>query len=321
MDIKIGCDVGNYDTKTQSTVTSSSYLMTETEPLITDELLYFEDRYYTPTLERNHQETDKTANDYAIIMTLFGIAKEILAQVTNNGMTAEMIQKEVSSVSNVRLGVGLPAGYFSKLAKSTLAYYHKRFENGASFAYKGQETRKAKIYFNIKFDNIGIYPQDVLAAMKSPDLSIPQIYKDYNIIGFGGGTIDVCPVRHGQPQVKDVVTFEMGTTYLYAEIAKALQQNGMQARDYIVIENALTGKPTVLKPEEEKFIKDYAKQYAEAVVKRLIKEKVDLSGYPSVFIGGGGLLLKTHFLNSSEFAKVEFLPSVNANAVYYAKAV
>ena len=321
MEIKIGCDVGNYDTKTQLTNTSSSYLMTETEPLITDELLYFEDRFYAPTLDRNHQEKDKTANDYCIIMTLFGIAKEILAQCTSTAMTAEAIQKQVSEVSNIRLGVGLPAGYFSSLAKPTLEYYKNRFKNGVSFAYKGPKTKKTKIYFNIKFSNIGIYPQDVLAALKNPNLSIPKVHEDFNIIGFGGGTIDVCPVRNGQPQVQDVVTIEMGTTYLYAEIAKGLQLNGFQARDYIVIEKVLTGKPTVLKPEEEDFIRNYVKKYGDKVIKMLLHEKVDLSGYASIFVGGGGLLFKDFFESSKAFAKVEFISSVNINAEYYAKAV
>ena len=80
--------------------------------------------------------------------------------------------------------------------------------------------------------------------------------------------------------------------------------NGFQSRDYIVIEKVLTGKPTVLKPEEEEFIRNYVKKFGEKVIKMLIREKVDLSGYASIFVGGGGLLFKDYFEKSKAFAKV-----------------
>lgn len=323
--IKVGCDVGNFDTKTQLTSTASSYSSYEKEPLIANELLVFEGKYFVPSFERNNQMQDKTVNDYSTIMTLFGVAKEILAQATNNCMTADVIQKKVSEVSNVKLGVGLPVGYFSKLAQPTLAYYNKRFNGTVSFDYSGSLTKNRKVHFDLVFDQITIYPQDVVAVIKNPDLSIPRKYKDYNIIGIGGGTLDYIPVRNGMPQVQDVVSKDAGTTQMFTTISAKLQQNGFSSKDNLMLEKVIRGEATILDKESRKaekdFIIDCVRAYSDKMVDDLVHDHKNLNDYPVVFIGGGALLIKEHLEANEAFAETEFVKSVNENAIYYAKAV
>lgn len=325
MEIKIGVDVGNFDTKTQLTSTESSYASYENEQLVAPEFLYFEGRYYVPTSERNNQEQDKTKDDYSTIMTLFGIAKEILAQATSNCMTAEGIQSRVKEVTNVRLGVGLPVGYFSKLAKKTLAYYQERFSDVVEFSYKGPKSKNTLVHFKIKFDNIGIYPQDVIAVIKNPDLSIPREYSDYDIIGIGGGTLDIIPVRNRRPEVQHVISKEHGTTQLFAEISKKLQQNGFNAKDQNTLEKVVRGIKTTLdnpgREKEKQFILDCVKSFSDKMIDDLIHEGLNFEDYPTVFIGGGALLLKDYLAANPSFSQTEFVKSVNENAIYYAKAV
>ncbi len=326
MELKIGCDVGNYDTKTQLTITESSFAVYEQEPCMANEYLYFEGKYYVPTTERNHQEQDKTVNDYATIMEIFGMAKEILAQTLNNCMTAETMQKKVSEVTSIRLGIGLPVGFFSKYAKATLAYTEDRFKNGIVFDYKSVKYRNLLFHYDLKVDKVRIFPQDVISVIKNPDLNVPRKYEDYNIIGFGGNTLDVIPIRNRMPRVDDVVSLESGTTQMYSEIMKKFQQNGYTAaKEYQIIEKVIRGDVTLLDKESRKaektLILDTARAYSDRMVNELIHKKVNFSDYPTVFIGGGALLLREFLESNPAFAELEFVKSVNENAVYYAKAV
>lgn len=319
--IKIGFDLGNYDGKTQSTTTPSSFRKYNTENKLATEILIFNNDYYMPTEERDNQEKDKTKNDYALIMTLFGMAKEIIAQTVTGPISPAELQKKVSAVKSVKLGLGLPVGYFSELSKSTLAYYEKCFANGVSFAYKGPVTQGENIYFNFEVDNVAIFPQDVIAVARNPKLFIPREYDDYYIFGMGGGTVDIIPIRNKVPQVEDCVTLPLGTTEMYKFISKYLQQNGSDEKDYQIIEKVITGKNTILPENEKKMITECVSIYADKLIQNFIHRGLKLKDYPSVFIGGGGLLLKPYIEKNKAFARVEFVENVHENAIYFAKAL
>ena len=320
--IKIGFDLGNYDGKTQSTSTPSSFRKYDTENKLATESLLFESNYYMPTEERDNQEKDKTINDYALIMTLFGIAKEIVAQVSNGTTIPSEIQRKVNAVKSIQLGIGLPVGYFSSLAKKTLAYYEKCFANGISFAYKGPSTGDNYIYYNLLVDKVMIYPQDVIAVARNQSLHIPREYDDYYIFGIGGGTVDIIPIRNKAPQVEDCVSLALGTTEMYKFVSKYLQQNGGDEKDYQIIEKVIRDQNTILSLEEKTKIKESVAYYADKLVQNFIHRGLKLKDYPSVFIGGGALLLQPYIESKKDvFAKVEFVKNVNENAVYYAKAL
>lgn len=319
--IDIGCDVGNYDTKTQMTTTPSSFAAFEIDQLVAEEALTFNGKYYIPTTERDNQEKDKTASDHALVMTLFGIAKEIISQVAHEGELASSIQRKVDSVRHIRLGVGLPVGFFSELAAKTHRYYAQTFENGACFGYKGKMTGGNYVYFNLLVDKIGVYPQDVIGTIRNPNLNIPRIAEDYYIIGIGGGTLDLIPMMGGGPQVQRCVSLAMGTTEMYKVIGSRLQQNGYGEKEFKIIENVLLGKPTFISDTERRMILEETKTYADKIINNLQNRGLKLNDYPSVFIGGGALLLRRYFEESGAFVKTEFVENVRENAVCYARAV
>lgn len=317
----IGVDVGNYDTKTQSTNTSSSYKRTEIEPLMASELLYFENYFYEPSIERNKQLEDKRQDDYMFHMTLFGIAKEILSEVTNPNMSFDAMQDAVSNVKTIKLGVGLPVGHFSKLANKYAEYYNDKTKNGISFAYKESRlTNGKKIFFNLKIDDTIVLPQDVIAVIYNDTLTIPNNFSDYDIIGIGGGTVDICSVRDGKPQTQNCITKMKGTTFLYQRIADELQQNGMTVRDFHIIEKVIRNERTILSADEIKFINKCVEKFTNEVVEELIHAGLQFSSYPTVFIGGGALLMKPYLEKHGAFVKTEFVKSVNENAICYAQA-
>ena len=319
--LNIGIDVGNYDTKSQHTVTPSSFVAYDLDQLIAEEELSFGRKYYVPTNERNCQEKDKTLSEHALIMTLFGIAKEVIAQVEREGEPLSCLQQKIDEVTHIRLGVGLPVGFFSELSQKTHRYYTQIFSNGVCFAYKGKSTGGQYVYFNItSVDKVGVYPQDVIGVIRNPKLTIPQATGDYYIIGIGGGTLDLIPMSGG-PQVQNCVSLARGTTEMYKAISSRLQQNGFGDKDYKLIENVLLGKRTYISEEERKMIVSETQNYANKIINDLQNRGLKLGDYPSVFIGGGALLLRKYFEESGVFVKTEFVENVRENAVYYAKAV
>lgn len=318
--LKIGVDIGNYDTKTQSTITPSSFSKYKTEPLMASEVLTFNGSYYIPTTKRDNQEKDKTKDDYALIMTLFAVAKEVISQI-HIKESSQDIQKEVDEVKSISLAEGLPVGYYSELSKKLQSYFLDVFQNGVSFAYKGDLTKMQNVVFNLKVENIGIYPQDITGVALNQSLSIPKTYDDYYIVGMGGGTIDIIPMKDKLPQVPECVSIPKGTTEMYKEMSTYLQQNGFGEKDYQLIEKVLAGKNTIVPIDEQLVMREYVETFTDKLVDDLTHRGLKLLDYPTVFIGGGALLLRPYLSKNKAFRKVEFVESVNANAYYYSKAI
>ena len=163
MHTKIGLDLGNYDLKTRNTVTPSSFAERGNKDLLAEESIHYKNLYYVPTLSRNNQQTGKTVNDYCLIMSLFGIAKELIARLNGRfpGYTNEQLQKEIDKYTEISLGVGLPAGKFNSLARQMVDCYMNAWKDGCSFEYS---NKNGDFSFNFKLVNCTPFPQDFSAV-------------------------------------------------------------------------------------------------------------------------------------------------------------
>lgn len=320
MKIAIGVDVGNYDTKTQNTVTPSSYRSSEMENKLNSESLFYNGIYYMPTMERNNQQLDKTINNYCIIMALFGIAKQTIWQIEHNFheendpdacITDEEMQKRIREIDKVILGVGLPVGHFSSLAKKTVDCYNEVLGSGFSFVYRGFE-------FQMKLVKCVAYPQDLTAVLYNNDVEIARDFDAYYICGIGGGTADIIPVIDGEPQIEKCKSLEMGTTIMYEYIATTIQHESGNMMEYSIIETILLDKPSIIDEKRKTRVKELAKEFVDRLVAEFVHVGLKLSDYPCVFVGGGALMMKKNLQSNPLFAKTEFVTDVNANAKYYA---
>lgn len=314
--ITIGMDLGNYDTKTQETTTPSSYRKYATQNLMVNEWVFFEGNYYTPTTERNNQQQDKTQNDYCIIMTLFALAKETIYQITNEipGISPTEIQEKINLIKEFRLGIGLPVGYFSSNAIKLKDYHIERLSKPFKFVYTGYE-------FNIKLATCSVYPQDFTAAAYNNSLQIVRDYEDYYIIGIGGETVDIIPVEDGEPQIQKCTSLTKGTTVMYSEIIRAIQHETGKTMDYTTIEKVLLGKNTAIDDKRKSRIIELEKEYVDKLVDEMAHAGLHFDDYPSVFVGGGALMMKPFIEKNSQMGKMEFIEDVRANAKYYAAFV
>ena len=326
MAFRIGIDVGNYDTKTQNTTTPSGYIMQRVEPGFSEEWLLYNDVYYIPSEERFAFSMDKTENGHALILSLFGIAKEIIHHVTstyqfknyeenkkyynNNG--DGKLQELVSRINKINLGIGLPPGHFDSLQKKTKEYYMDKFKDEVKFTYNG-------IRFSVKLNEIKVLPQDFMAVWKNPNSMIVKEFDKYYIVGIGGYTVDIVLVKKGRVDPQSCRSLPLGTTVMYDNIRKEALKEGVDI-SADAIERALQGKKQILKEEVVTMIQDKAKFHTENIIDSCITSGVKFSEAPVVYTGGGCLLLKKYLEENRNVIKYEFIENVNANAYFYSKA-
>ena len=79
----------------------------------------------------------------------------------------------------------------------------------------------------------------------------------------------------------------------------------------------LQGKETYLPDEVKQEIFNAAQQHSNDILSQLRELQVDLRTNPSIFIGGGSVLLQPYLAESQLVGKAEFLDSPNANALGY----
>lgn len=314
MALKIGIDVGNYDTKTQNSTTPSGYKAQKVQPRISDEWIFYKGQYYVPTEERFPYSMDKTENGHALILSLFGIAKEIL-HVVNSTYESKTVDKQelINRYHNVSLGIGLPPGHFDNLAKKTLDYYNSIFADEVKFVYSGYD-------FVINVKRIKIFPQDFMAVFKNPQSKIEKEYDKYYVIGIGGYTVDIVLIKDGKVDASSCRSLPLGTTVMYDEIIKDVLKEGESiSRDGI--ERVLMGKKQILPEKIVSLIKESAQTHADNVIDACVTANVKFSEAPVVYFGGGCLLLKEYLKNNPIVKVYEFIDNVNANAEHYAKFI
>ena len=146
-----------------------------TKPFGSD-ILEYQDRFYTLSNQRIPYKRDKTEDDRFFILTLFGIAEEILAE--------EGYGEEIMRIS---LAVGLPPAHYGAQNKAFLQYFSNR--GIEKFRYRGKP-------YTIYIEDVRCYPQAFAAAVTMMDKLIgkPRVL----IIDIGGFTADYLMMRSGR---------------------------------------------------------------------------------------------------------------------------
>lgn len=314
MKFTAGIDLGNYDTKTQHTTTPSSFQVDgNTKNILADEYVLYNGVYYSPTRERNNQQTDKTKDDYCLIMSLFAIGKEIIYQfrAAEPGISDIELQRKISSIDTLKLGVGVPVGLLSSEAEKTKESYLNAWKNGFEFEYNN-------FTFDMKLEKCSVFPQDLTPIILNEDIDVISEFDDIYVFGIGGGTVDVIPCHKKMPVTEKCFSIEKGSTVMYAEIIKKIQQEFGKTMDYTSVENVLLGQRTIVDEERKKRIKELANIFANKLVDDFIHLGLSLDDYPAVFVGGGALLMKEALMSNPHFVKVAFIEDINANAKSFA---
>lgn len=312
----IGIDHGNGNMKTENTIYPCGYKMQEIEPnkLFAQDIIEYKGKYYSLCPTRFSYQTDKTTDEKAFILTLFSVAKELVARAAS-GKDSYNMQRDFGGFigKDIILAVGLPPAHFEKQAKPFRDYFLKRAEHGINFKYNGKQ-------FSFYVKDVLVFPQDYAAAVVFKDDVLGQ-YSTCYCIDIGDGTTDMVGIVDGMPEKDTMLSREIGMSKLRSRIIDDIINDyrvNLKDRD---VEDYLVGKKIILPPEDEDAIKarmdKTAIDFATELVNQLHSKVPDFRTSAVIFSGGGAMALKKYLEMTKAFSFTFYIEDINANAVGY----
>lgn len=316
MNYIIGIDHGNGNMKTENTIYPCGYKMQETAPnkLFAKDIIEYEGKYYTLSTTRFPYQTDKTADEKAFILTLFSIAKEIIARAASNRADYD-VQRDFSGFigKDVILAVGLPPAHFEKQAKPFKDYFLKKAAHGINYKYNDKP-------FSFYLKDVLVFPQDYAGAIVFRGDLLSQ-YSTCYCIDIGDGTVDMVGLTNGIPDKDTMLSREYGMNKLRSSIIDDVINDYGVTLDHKTVEDFLAGKKIALAPDLAESIRARIDKTADDFTRNLVNQlhsKVpDFRVFPTIFCGGGAIALKPYLEKTQAFGITDYITEINANAVGY----
>ncbi len=290
----IAIDHGNYAIKTPHFSFVSGLIEHTVKPPMADEVLEYEGKYWALTGQRLPYMRDKTRDDRYFILSLFAIAKELMANGTN------------TAFEQVDLAVGLPPEHYGMLRERFAQYFRR--QGAINFVYNNRPL-------SIVIRNVFVYPQAYAAVVPQ----CGQLLKTLRmfIVDIGGYTTDVLLLRNGKPDLQFCRSLESGVITMNNDIiGKISAQHDMRIEDEHICA-VLQGVETILPEDVKKAIRGAAQLHAKDILDKLRELQVDLRTNPAIFIGGGSILFRPLIENTPLVAKASFVEDPKANAIGY----
>jgi plasmid segregation protein ParM len=265
MELKLGIDNGNYNTKSSERMLyASGFTMSDKEFITDDMQLFYEGKYYAIGGKRMSFQQDKTKEDDAFILSLPVIADA-------------MKRTDISSAEIV-LGVGLPIDIYGT-QKETFRKYFLR--GSVSFEFEG-------ISYCCRIMDCKVFAQGHAALCK-----YYQPLKGYNnitLVDIGGYTVDILTLHDFKADRGSCASLRMGTITLFNAIREELQQENIILSDTL-ISDAMQGRlQHVDKDRIQVIVERRMRHYLRELLNALRERGLDLK-LPMVFVGGGAELI------------------------------
>ena len=262
----IGVDHGNRFIKSLEGIYSSGYVESLTVPPITENLLYYNDKYYSIGGNRVKYRYDKTLDETFFILTLPALAMRL--------------NKEGLTSSDAILGVGLPLSHFQ--LKQKFINYFKR-EN-IDFTYN-----QKKYQVNIK--EVMCFPQAISGYM----LHFEK-YRgiDYlNLLDFGQVTLDAVKIHQGKPIINSAISLNWGMIKLVKKIQEQIRkETGIEISEE-QIEMTLQGKKALFFDDRiDKIIKTATIAFVNEMLDELRENGYELQATMNLLMGGGAYIVQ-----------------------------
>ncbi len=286
----ISIDHGNLFIKTTHLRFPSGIVRRYVHPPVTNDVLEYNGAIYSLSNNRLSYQYDKTLDERYYLLTLVAIAKEL-----------EMVHATRASVD---LAVGLPPEHFGRLRVPFAAYF-KKSSDPVTFQFAGKE-------YTVEIHNVMVFPQAFAAAITQQDV-ITQ-YSRLVIIDHGGYTFDYVGLRDRQLDIDICGSLDSGIITLYNQIRETINAGYGQQLDDNLIQDVLTGKPTILSKDIRHIIQNLAQEHVEDNLSKLRELHIDLHTLPVLIIGGGAMLLRPYYEQSTQIAKSFFCTDTLANA-------
>ena len=264
MELKIGIDNGNYNTKSSERMLyASGFTMSDKEFITDDMQLYYEGKYYAIGGKRISFQQDKTKEDDAFILTLPALA--------------EAMKRAYISSAEILLGVGLPIDIYGAQKESFRKYF---LRGSISFDFEGAS-------YCCRIMDCKVFAQGHAALCK-----YYQTLKGYNnitLVDIGGYTVDILTLHDFKADSGSCASLRMGTIILFNAIREELQQENIILSDTLITD-AMQGRlQHVDKDRIQICVERRMRHYLRELLNALRERGLDLK-LPIVFVGGGAEL-------------------------------
>lgn len=291
----IAVDHGNKQIKTVHCEPFVSGLLESTTRPFGRNILKYRDKFYSLSNQRIPYKRDKTEDERFFVLTLFGIAEEILKW---DGCEEETM--------HIQLAVGLPPAHYGAQYRAFLKYFSGR--GLVNFDYRGNN-------YAICIDDVKCYPQAYAAAVTRLKelIGYPRVL----IADIGGFTADYLLMRNGECDLSVCDSLENGIIVLYNRIRTKVNSEFNVLLDEADIDAVLKGQGEAYSPIIASLIIGMAQDFVNDLFSSLRERMIDLSAGVAVFVGGGAILLKKQIEASGKVGRSFFVNEINANARGY----
>ena len=232
---------------------------------------------------------DKTVNQDTFIMSLPAIADAVnIARIEDK--------------SDVILGVGLPIVNYGTLKKKFREYFLRQ-DVKFNFNKKG---------YAINIIDCRVYPQGYASL-----ITVFNSYKDIlcNVIDIGGYTVDIFRVENGIIDTASCYSLPDGIITLIANIQQELLKTNIRLTETQVQDIILGREPVIFEADVKKIIKAMSNEYVENILAKIEEYGFEFRN-PTIFTGGGSMLLRKYIEESTRVRYADFLDQF-ANAKGY----
>lgn len=291
----IAVDHGNKQIKTVHCEPFVSGLLESTTRPFGRNILKYRDKFYSLSNQRIPYKRDKTEDERFFVLTLFGIAEEILKW---DGCEEETM--------HIQLAVGLPPAHYGAQYRAFLKYFSGR--GLVNFDYRGNN-------YAIYIDDVKCYPQAYAAAVTRLKelIGYPRVL----IADIGGFTADYLLMRNGECDLSVCDSLENGIIVLYNRIRTKVNSEFNVLLDEADIDAVLKGQGEAYSPIIASLIIGMSQDFVNDLFSSLRERMIDLSAGVAVFVGGGAILLKKQIEASGKVGRSFFVNEINANARGY----
>lgn len=290
----IAVDHGNKQIKTAHKTFPSGLCASNTKPPFGENVLFYQDTYYTLSEQRIPYMRDKTVDERFFILTLFAVAFEL----RHLHLSAE--------VTDVRLAVGLPPAHYGTQYKKFEGYFLNR--GVMEYELDGHPYR-------IFISDAACFPQAYAAVMPVYQ-KIQQLSKSI-VVDIGGFTADYLLIRNGQADLSVCDSLENGVIMLYNRVKSMVNADYDMLLDESDIDAILQDRPHCYNETVVKLVKNQAQLFVDDLFGKLRERMIDLRTGTAVFVGGGSILLRKQIEASPKIGATIFVNELSANTKGY----
>ena len=290
----ISIDHGNKQIKTVHKTFVSGLRESDTPPPFGQNVLFYDEKYYTLSDQRIPYMRDKTADERFFVLTLFAIGFELQRALLSE------------SPAKIQLCVGLPPAHYGTL--------YQKFEQ--YFLGRGQvDFRMDGTPYSVLITETVCFPQAYAATLPMyPKLQ--QLPKAV-IVDIGGITADYLQMRYGQADLSVCDSLENGVIVLYNRIKSKVSADFDILLNELDIDAILTETTQDYDENICRVVREQAQHFIDDLLGRLRERMIDLRTGKTVFVGGGSILLSKQIEASGKIGNALFIEEISANTRGY----